>query len=341
MGFFMALYNFIQNSVLSLISTTTSQIATSIGPAAVTFATIYVMIWGYLHLRGAIEEPINEGAKRIVVLGVILAIVLQLWEYNAVFIDFFVNTPTALSSAILGGNSAMTAVDGIWVKGGSVATSLMNQAGFFDGNFGFYIAGGLVYVVTGFICIWMTYLFVLSLVAVGLLLTLGPLCILGLLFDATKRFFEAWMAQLTNYALIIILASIASKLMLTYLDYYATQASNMGAGVTIADSAQFCLACGFTLLIMKQVPHIAAGLGSGIALGTYGALSRTVNWGLGSTSRSLYQMGRGVGDAYHKQEPSRYLSTTRNLTNRVTRPVFNRFSQSGRAGGTVKRNDAA
>lgn len=341
MGFFMALYTFIQNSVLSLVSTTTSNIATSISPAVVTFATIYVMIWGYLHLRGAIEEPINEGAKRIVVLGVILAMVLQLWEYNAVFVDFFVNTPTALSGAILGGNSAMTTVDGIWLKGSSVAGSLITQAGILDGNFGFYIAGGLVYVVTGFICIWMTYLFVLSLVAVGLLLAVGPLFLMGLLFDATKRFFEAWIAQLSNYALIIILASIASKLMLNYLDYYASQASNLGAGVTIADSAQFCLACGITLLIMKQVPHIAAGLGSGVALGTYGALSRAVNWGYGSTSRSLYQMSRGVGDAYNKQDPSRYLSTTRNLTNRVTRPVFNRFSNNSNVGGAVKKNDDA
>lgn len=341
MGFFMSLYNFIQTSVLSLVSTTTSNISTSISPAAVTFATIYVMIWGYLHLRGAIEEPINEGAKRIVVLGVILAMVLQLWEYNAVFIDFFINTPTALSGAILGGNSAMTVVDGIWLKGGSVADSLIDQGGILDGNFGFYLAGAIVYVLTGFICVYMTYLFVLSLIAVGILLAFGPLFILGLLFDATKRFFEAWIAQLSNYALIIILASLASKLMLNYLDSYATQASNLGAGVTIADSAQFCLACGFTLLIMKQVPHIAAGLGSGVALGTYGALSRAIHWGTGSTSRSLYQMSRGVGDAYNKQDPSRYLSTTRNLTNRVTRPLFNRFSKSGSTGGAVKRNDAA
>lgn len=97
MNLFTTFYTFIQNSVLNMVSAVTNDISASIAPAVVTFATIYVMIWGYLHLRGAIEEPVMEGAKRILLLAVILAVCLDLWEYNAVFIDFFVNTPTALS----------------------------------------------------------------------------------------------------------------------------------------------------------------------------------------------------------------------------------------------------
>jgi type IV secretion system protein VirB6 len=341
MGFFITLYNFVQTNVLNMVSTATSNLSASIGPAVVTFATLYVMIWGYLHLRGAIEEPIGEGAKRILMLAVILAVVLDLWEYNAVFIDFFINTPTALSGAILGGNTAMTIVDGIWAKGVGVATSLMTQGGFFNGNIGFYLAGFAVFIIVGFLCIWMTYLFVLSLIAVGMLLAVGPLFILGLLFDATKRFFEGWIAQLSNYALIIVLASIASKLMLNYLDAYATQANSLGAGVTITDSAQLCLACGFTLLIMKQVPHLAAGLASGVALSSYNTLSRAINWGTGGAHRSLYQMGRGVGDAVNKQDPSRYLSTTRNMSNRVVRPIVNRFFRTESTGGELKMKNSA
>ncbi|NOU21131.1 MAG: type IV secretion system protein [Methyloglobulus sp.] len=338
MNFFTTFYTFIQNSVLNMVSAVTNDISASIAPALVTFATIYVMIWGYLHLRGAIEEPVMEGAKRILLLAVILAVCLDLWEYNAVFIDFFVNTPTALSGAILGGTTAMTTVDGIWGKGATVADSLLTQGGFFDGNIGFFLAAFLVYILTGFICAYMVYLFVLSLVAVGLLLAVGPMFVMALLFEATKRFFEAWIAQLSNYALIIVLASIASKLMLNYLDSYATQTSNLGAGVTIADSAQFCVACGITLLIMKQVPHIAAGLGSGVALSTYSTLSRAVNWGKNTASGSLYQTARGFGDAASKQDPSRYLSTTRNMANRVARPIVNRFSRGEeKTGGKIAR----
>ena len=343
MGFFATFWAFLQGNVLNTVSAITSNISASLAPAAVTLATIYVMIWGYLHLRGAIEEPIMEGAKRILVLAVILGVVLSLWQYNAVFIDFFITTPNALSGAILNGNNAIATIDGVWLKGATVAGSLINQGGFFNNNFGFYLAGFAVYLFVGFICIWMAYLFCLSIVAVGILLALGPLFILGLMFEATKRFFEAWVAQLSNYALIIVIAAVAAKLLLNMLDSYATQALALGAGITIAQSIQLCLACAFVLLIMKQVPSLAAGLASGVALSSYNALSKAINWGAGGAGRSLYQFGRGMGDGRAGEKPSRYQSLTRNLGNRTYgagRAVANRITGSGDStGGKIARKN--
>lgn len=343
MGFFTTFWTFLQGNVMNTVSAITSNISASLAPAAVTLATIYVMIWGYLHLRGAIEEPIMEGAKRILVLAVILGVVLSLWQYNAVFVDFFVTTPNALSDAILNGNNAIATIDGVWLKGATVAGSLINQGGFFNNNFGFYLAGFAVYLFVGFICIWMAYLFCLSIVAVGILLALGPLFILGLMFEATKRFFEAWVAQLSNYALIIVIAAVAAKLLLNMLDSYATQALAKGAGITIAESIQLCLACAFVLLIMKQVPSLAAGLASGVALSSYNALSKAINWGAGGAGRSLYQFGRGMGDGRAGGKPSRYQSLTRNMGNRTYgagRAVANRLTGSGDStGGKIARKN--
>ena len=343
MGFFTTFWTFLQGNVLNTVSVITSNISASLGPAAVTLATIYVMIWGYLHLRGVIEEPIMEGAKRILVLAVILGVVLSLWEYNAVFVDFFVTTPQALSGAILNGNNAIAIIDGVWVKGATVAESLINQGGLFNNNFEFYLAGFAVYLFVGLICIWMAYLFCLSIVAVGILLALGPLFILGLMFEATKRFFEAWVAQLSNYALIIMIAAVAAKLLLNMLDSYATQALALGAGITIAQSIQLCLACAFVLLIMKQVPSLAAGLASGVALSSYNTLSKAINWGAGGAGRSLYQFGRGMGDSRAGEKPSRYQSLTRNLGNRTYgagRAVANQLSGSGDStGGKIARKN--
>lgn len=337
MGFFSTFWNALQASVLNTVSTITSNISASLAPAAVTFATIYVMIWGYLHLRGAIEEPIMDGVKRIVQLAVILGVVLNLWEYNAVFVDFFVNTPQSLSGAILGGNQAINVIDGVWVKGAKVASSLIQQGGVFDSNFGFYLAGFAVYLFVGFVCVWMAYLFCLSLVAVGILLAIGPLFILGLMFETTKRFFESWLAQLSNYALIIVIASVASKLLLNMLDAYATNAQASGAGVTIIESVQFCLACSFVLLIMKQVPSIAAGLAGGVALSTFNALSRLLRGAGGGAGRKLYQFGRGVADGKAGEAPSRYLSLTRNLGNRVGRSFAGKGGES--TGGKIARKN--
>lgn len=248
-----------------------------------------------------------------------------------------------MSGAILNGNNAIAIIDGVWVKGATVAESLINQGGLFNNNFEFYLAGFAVYLFVGLICIWMAYLFCLSIVAVGILLALGPLFILGLMFEATKRFFEAWVAQLSNYALIIMIAAVAAKLLLNMLDSYATQALALGAGITIAQSIQLCLACAFVLLIMKQVPSLAAGLASGVALSSYNTLSKAINWGAGGAGRSLYQFGRGMGDSRAGEKPSRYQSLTRNLGNRTYgagRAVANQLSGSGDStGGKIARKN--
>lgn len=317
MGFFLTFWNYLQTNVLNTISTITTNISTSLAPAAVTFATMYVMLWGYLHLRGAIEEPIMDGVKRIIQLGIVLGIALHLWEYNTVLVDFFISTPTALSAAILGGDAALNIIDTVWQQGAGVAESLISQGSLWDGNIGFYFAGFCVYLFVGLICVWMAYLYCLSLVAVGFLLAIGPLFVLGLLFETTKRFFESWMAQLSNYALIIVIASVAAKLLLNMLQAYAAAASAKGAGVQIAEGVQLCIASSLIMLIMRQVPTMAASLASGVALGTFNALSRLLNSTSSGTGRTLYQFGRGVTDGRAGEKPSRYMPVTRNLGNRL------------------------
>ncbi|MCQ8118487.1 type IV secretion system protein (plasmid) [Methylomonas sp. EFPC1] len=333
MGFFLTFWNYLQTNVLATISTVTANIANSLQPAAVTFATMYVMLWGYLHLRGSIEEPIMDGTIRIIRLAAILGVALSLWEYNTVLVDFFITTPASLSDAILGGNAALNIVDTVWQQGAGVAESLTRQGG--ATAIDFYLAGIAVYLFVGFICVWMAYLYCLSLVAVGFLLAIGPLFILGLMFETTKRFFESWMAQLSNYALIIVIAAVAAKILLNMLQAYAADAAAKGMAITIAEAAQLCLASFFILLFMRQVPTIAASLGSGVALGTFNALSRLLKGAGGGAGRSLYQFGRGVADGRAGEKPSRYQSLTRNLGNRLGA----RSQRSAPTGGKIQRSN--
>ncbi|EQD44459.1 TrbL/VirB6 plasmid conjugal transfer protein, partial [mine drainage metagenome] len=89
MGFF-AEFNTWLNAILSAyIATNTARIATILEPTVVTLAVLYVMVWGYLHLMGQIEEPFTAGIKRILVLAVVLGAALDLWLYNQVIVDTF------------------------------------------------------------------------------------------------------------------------------------------------------------------------------------------------------------------------------------------------------------
>jgi type IV secretion system protein VirB6 len=139
------------------------------------------------------------------------------------------------------------------------------------------------------------------------LLALGPLFIALLLFESSKRFFESWVAQLANYALIAILTVLVAALMLTLISTAAQQAANAGGGIQIAQAVRVCMAAGLTFLVMRQVLPMAAGLASGLALSTFGLVSAAIAWGIGRTSRSSGQFVRGFID----RETTRWDSPSR------------------------------
>jgi type IV secretion system protein VirB6 len=294
MGFF-AEFNTWLNAILSTyIATNTARIATLLEPTVVTLAVLYVMIWGYLHLMGQIEEPFTAGVKRIMVLAVVLGASLDLWLYNQVIVDTFFTAPSELAAGIVGAYDPVSVVDQILFSGGDAGSLLLQKGGVFHGSFSYALAGVAVYLIVGVTAVYTMFLLALSRIALSVLLALGPLFIALLFFQTTKRFFEAWIAQLANYALITILTVLLAALMMTVVSTAAQQAVSTGGGITIAEAARVCVAAGLTFLVMRQVMPMAAGLASGLALSTFGVVSAAMMWGLGRGGRIVGQFGRGL-----------------------------------------------
>ncbi|MDM0022686.1 type IV secretion system protein [Variovorax saccharolyticus] len=337
MGFFEQFFVWLNGQLATYVSTNTAKVAVAIEPAAVTLGTVYVMIWGYLCLTGRIQEPVWEGIKRILVVAVVLGSALRLWSYNEMIVDTFTRAPDQLAAAILGSRSTITVVDQIWIDGNLVAEQLLSKGSLLNSNFAFYIAGFVVYFMVGLTVVVTAFLFALSKVALSLILALGPIFIVLLFFDATKRFFEAWIAQLANYALITLLATMAAALLLSVLRSYASNASALGGAITIAESARVCIASALVFLVMRQVMAIAAGLASGISLSSFNAVSTLMRWGMGGARRTTYEFGRGVLDGLRREPGSRWDSLRRLAGNRVGTGVANTWERVGgaRRGGTV------
>ena len=212
MGFF-AEFNAWLNALLAeYIGDNTARIAGALEPAIVTLGVIYVMVWGYLQLTGQIEEPFIAGVKRLITLAVILACAIHLWLYNSLIVDTFFNAPAQLAAVVIGAFDPVSIVDQIIFEGGDAANLLLQQGGLLNGNFAYYLAGIAVYLIVGLTAIYTIFLLALSRIALSVLLGLGPLFIALLFFDTTKRFFEAWLAQLANYAFIALLAVLVAAL---------------------------------------------------------------------------------------------------------------------------------
>jgi type IV secretion system protein VirB6 len=290
-GFFQTFWTWLNGELASYIGTTTAKVALALEPAVVTFGTVYVMVWGYMHLTGKIEEPFVAGLKRIATLAAVFGVSMHLWLYNSIIVDTFYKAPVELAAVVVGASDPVATIDAIWERGGAVAGYLFSNGAVVTSNFGGYIAGVMVWVLVGVLCVYTMFLIALSSIAISVLLALGPLFFLALLFGGTRRLFDGWMAQLTNYALITVLTVSISELLLRIVASYAAQTAARGAGIKTVDALDMVLVSVLVFLIMRQVMPIASGLAGGVALSSFGTVSRFVMWGVGLKERIRRALG--------------------------------------------------
>ncbi|HEY7889884.1 MAG TPA: type IV secretion system protein [Steroidobacteraceae bacterium] len=296
MDFFQTFWTWLNSELASYVGQNTARVASILEPAVVTLGTVYVMIWGYLQLTGRIEEPFVAGLKRIMMLAVVFGVGLHLWLYNTLVVDTFYDAPTEFAAAVVGASDPVQTIDTIWNAGGAVADQLYRDgSGFNASHFGYMLAGVVVWLLVGLLCIYTMFLLALSSVALSILLALGPLFVAFLLFETTRRFFEAWLAQLANYALITILTVMVDVLMLHLVQSYAQQTEALGTAIRTVDAINMLLATVLVFLFLRQVMPMAAGLAGGVALNSLGALG-AASRAIGAPMKAL--MG-GVAAAAH------------------------------------------
>jgi type IV secretion system protein VirB6 len=276
MGFFATFWSWLNSQLATYIGNNTARLAGVLEPTIVTLAVLYVMVWGYLQLTGQIQEPFVAGVKRIVMLAVVLGVTLNLWLYNTVIVDTFYNAPAQLAAAVVGAGDPVGTIDAIWESGGTVAGNLWTKGNVWSGGFGFLFAGAVVWILIGLLCVYAMFLIALSNIALAVLLALGPLFIAMLFFDSTRRLFSAWIAQLANYALVTILTIMVAALLLQVVRSYAAQTAARGSAIFTVDALHMMLIAGLVLLILRQVMPIASSVAGGVALSSFGIVSRTL-----------------------------------------------------------------
>ena len=286
MSFFRTFWSWLNAELASYIGDNTARVASILEPAVITLGTVYVMIWGYLQLTGRIQEPFADGVKRIVTLTIVFGVALHLWLYNTVLVDTFYNAPTEFAAAVVGASDPVQNIDAIWNSGGAVADQLFRDGGPWS-HLGYTLAGVVVWLLVGMLCVYTMFLLALSSVALSVLLALGPFFVALLLFDTTRKFFEAWLAQLANYALITIITVMIAALMLHLVQSYAQQTQALGTAIQTVDAINMLLAAVLVFLFVRQVMPIAAGLAGGVALNSFGAVGRTLGAPLRAATTGL------------------------------------------------------
>src|SRR5690606_31073721 len=135
----------------NFISSGTSGISAWVTGPLTAALTLYVILYGFLILRGSVQEPIMEFAFRAIKLAIILMLVRNAGDYQTYVTNvFFEILPREVSEALnTGGAPSATTFDSLLDKGQKSANDIWAQASWpVDPLTGF---AGLVVIVVTFI----------------------------------------------------------------------------------------------------------------------------------------------------------------------------------------------
>lgn len=299
--FYSRLFEKLNSALTTYVSDVATNVIGAIGPVAAQLLTLYFIIHGIALMRGLIEEPITDFAIRVVRISLILGIALNIGFYNGEVVSFIWNTPEALAAYVSGaaytGDSSMNFLDGLMSEIynlGQIYWSYDSAGPSVD--IGPKIIAVMIWVAGLLVTAYGAFLFVLAKMALAVLLGLGPLFILLLMFEGTKRFFESWLGQALNYVFVVVLTSAVIKLILTIIQVYLPTATSEAAiDATMAAAIPAIAFCVIGSLVMMQLSSVASALGGGVAVSTLGAGAAVwskAKGAAGATGRAGLSLGK-------------------------------------------------
>lgn len=235
-------------------------------------ATIALMITGYLLLTGQLSLQASQFFPRLFRWFVVVTLLLNM----PLLLDYVYPLVTAVPEAIAQFLVAQTAagstsgaigmIESVYGAGFEAAAQVWNKSGVLD--FSSHVISGLLLVTALALAVVASVLLILSKLATGILLAVGPFFFLLRLFDSGKGLFEGWLRQLLSFAVIPIFVYSLIGLNFTILTAGHTQltASTALGEPTLQAVVQFGLVAIVNLVLLTQVVTWAGGVGGGIAL---------------------------------------------------------------------------
>ena len=269
-----------EQPITNFVSSSAANLAAYVnGPLRVA-VMLYVVLYGFAVMRGAIVEPIGEFAFRSmrIVLIVLLATNSSAFQQYVTGL-FFESLPKEIGNAIAGSGLNVNSgqpFDQLLSKGIEVANKIYDEAGLTNIAPALIAAILLVFVAVGSFLQFAVLLY--AKIGLGIVIALGPLFIALALFDATRPFAESWVRQVANFLILLVLVVALVGLMVStvggFIDKFGTNAASTGEMLVGAVAISAVL--GLSGHIALQLPTIAGGLAGGGASLASRLMTRTL-----------------------------------------------------------------
>jgi len=281
--YYSAAFTKLSAALTSYVSDTATTIISAIGPVSAQLLTLYFIVYGISMMRGLIEEPISDFAMRVVKTAFILGLALNIGIYNGQIVQFLWNSPDALAAYVSGSSADSTAnmnyLDNLMTQFYNLGEKFWAySSGMTSVDLGPKIIAVLVWLAGVVITAYAAFLLILAKMALAVILGIGPIFILLLMFEGTKRFFESWLGQALNYVFVVVLTSAAVKLILSLILAYMPSANTIAGATGSISAAIPPIALSIIgALVLMQLSSVASALAGGVAISTLGAGSAVWN----------------------------------------------------------------
>ena len=282
------------------VSDGTSNIAEWVTGPLTAAVTLYIVLYGYLVLRGSVSEPVLEFVFRAIKLAIIVMLVKNAGEYQTYVTNvFFDILPREVSQALNSGTTpSASTFDSLLDKGQASATDIWSRASWpVDIVTG---VGGMMVIAVSFLVAGIGYVVSLyARLALAIVLAIGPIFIALAMFQSTRRFTEAWIGQLANFVILQVLVVAVGSLLISCID--STFTAIDGYSDVLMRPIALCAIGIAALYVFYQLPGIASALAAGGASLAYGySAARDAHEGMlargtRNTGHAIAQTARFVG----------------------------------------------
>jgi type IV secretion system protein VirB6 len=225
---------------------------------------LYVLLYGFAILRGAIAEPMMDFAVRSLKLALIVMLATTAAYSTYVTTPLFHTLPDTLTQAISGASNpdVGSAFDQFFGRAAYLGDKIAKQASPFD--VAPMLMSGAVFVIGALAAALGFGVVMVAKVALALIVALGPVFIACALFDASRRFFFGWLAQAVNYIVLFALIITVFQLILSLV---ASQWTAIDGQDPMSAGLLFIALCLLAAIFFLQTPAIAAGIAGGASIG--------------------------------------------------------------------------
>lgn len=270
-------YAYVDGKLDAFLSEATGNLMSEVAGPLRAALVLYVLLYGFAILRGAISEPIMDFAIRSVKLALVSMLATTAAYGSWIAEPLFQELPETLARGIGGGaiGDAGTAFDQFFNRAAFLGEKIAEQATLTDWLP--LLVSGAVWTCGALAAALGFGIVTLAKVALAFLVALGPIFVACALFEASRRYFIGWLGQAVNYLVLFALILVVFQMVLAIV---AEQWGAIEGDDPMAGGLMFIGLCLLGAIFFLQTPAIAAGIAGGASVGL-ADFGNAVSMGLG------------------------------------------------------------